>query len=1102
MKQTMSDRLHTWIRAGHGGFYLQSGEEERVDSVLHEVAAMAEMRIREWNLAWGWVNPGNKTPLSMTPQQPPQCALQLAELLDDELDGTLFVIKNAHQVIDGDQLVAARLQQLMLRIQRHHQGRCALVCVDYRQALPAMIEPYMTAITLPLPSAAEIQQQIAHFAAARDITLAAGVSPRLITLLSGLTFREIRQSLAVALEMHGGFDESSLDTLLAEKEQIIAKSGVLEMVKVHESLQDIGGLENLKSWLQRKATILHRLDEAKQQGLPSPKGVLVAGMPGCGKSLTAKAVASLFHLPLLRLDIGSLLGKYVGESEHNMRRALAMAESISPCVLWIDELEKAFAGIGGQGTSEVTSRLLGYFLTWMQEKQGAVFVVATANDVSVIPPELLRKGRFDEVFYVGFPHISERKSILQIQLQDTWDQFDEAQQHQLALKCRDFAGADIQNAVNEAREQAFLDATPLAFDHILAAIAHTVPLRETLRNKVMEYEKKFEEMKLKPASRHEGLSLTQMIALAEHSNPHERLRVALHEECSADLLAKLAGDSDTKVRHAVFANLHCDEKILSRYLDEVTKGKSSDIELMKIAVCHPNAPDSLVKDLVSNEILTEQIKIELAGQDNCPAKLLALFSETDNVRLLSSVFTHPALPHSCMDKHVTHPNPLLRAALASNNQLSEAVQLLLAKDNETNVRAALAANGNLSTIVIQMLANDSDVSVIEKLNMMQNHQEHIENSNRDDVADIARVVISGDVELLSTWAQKRNLSTEAQRRFALQVRDSAPLELFAQNTTLAASVQQLLANEGSENVRLALASNTALIESVQAYLLKTVQPEAKKRLAINPTLAACLQLEMLNEPTEFRQALAGNPALTEEVQTLLLKHHERNEVRVLAKNPALVYPLQHQLLETLYRTKELDQMLAQNSHLDPSLIAKLRTSDSVWVDIYLARNPVIPYGLLLEYCSNGREERVLHSAASHPNLTEEAQAKLMHASLGVLRRLAEHPLLAPAQQLVLAGKGKLEILVALLHNPAISPRCKVTCLSMIAEREELKAGLKEKINKLVTEIGPVKIASSGRIGFFTGTIQETFSKVKGDQLENMKFELARLTAIEEQLVLV
>ncbi|WP_217550300.1 AAA family ATPase [Pantoea sp. GbtcB22] len=1102
MQQTMSARLYTWIRAGHGGFYLQSGEEERVDSVLQDVSELAKMRIREWNLAWGWVNPGNKVPISLTPQQPPQCALQLAELLDDELDGTLFVIKNAHQVIDGDQLVAARLQQLLLRIQRHHQGRCALFCVDDRQALPTLIEPYMTAITLPLPSAAEIQQQIADFVAARDITLIADVIPRLITLLSGLSLREIRQSLAVALEMHGGFNEGSLDTLLAEKEQIIAKSGVLEMVKVRESLQDIGGLENLKSWLQRKATILHQLDEAKQWGLPSPKGVLVAGMPGCGKSLTAKAVASLFHLPLLRLDIGSLLGKYVGESEHNMRRALAMAESISPCVLWIDELEKAFAGIGGQGTSEVTSRLLGYFLTWMQEKQGAVFVVATANDVSVIPPELLRKGRFDEVFYVGFPHISERKSILQIQLQVSWDKFSEEQQQQLALKCRDFAGADIQNAANEAREQAFLDSTPLAFEHILAAIENTVPLRETLRKKVMEYEQKFEEMKLKPASRHEGLSLTQMIALAEHSNPHERLRVAQHEECSADLLAKLAGDSDSNVRHAAFANHHCDEKILSSYLVEVAEGKNSDIELIKIAVCHPNAPVSLVGDLVSKKIITEQTKIELTAQNNCPEKLLVLFVKTDNIRLLSSVLTHPALPHSCMDEHVTHPNSLIRASLAGNTALSESAQLLLAKDTEINVRAALAANNCLTATVIQILANDSDVSVIMALDESQNNEKTFETSEKDDVAEIARIVINGDVKQLSIWAQKRNLSLEAQRRFASHVRDSSALELFAQNTTLVASVQQLLANEGSEHVRLALASNTALVESVQTYLLKTVQPEAKKRLAINPALTARLQLDMLNEASEFRQMLAGNPALTEEVQVKFLKYHRRDELRILAKNPALVHHLQHQLLEAPFHHKDIDQALAQNDHLDPSLIPKLRTNDSVWVDIHLARNPVIPLGLLLEYCSAGREERILISAATNPNLTEEAQAKLMHASLMVLCRLAEHPQLAPAQQLVLAAKERLEILLALLHNPAISMRCKMTCLSMIAEREELRTRLKLKINKIVADIEPIKMVAAIPLGIIGGTIQETIKKVKGDKQENLRYELERLKNIEQQLSLI
>ena len=206
-----------------------------------------------------------------------------------------------------------------------------------------------------------------------------------------------------------------VELAVEEKRQIVKKSGILEMVSAAEGIDDIGGLEELKTWLKRKAAILADLTRAKDFGVDTPKGVMIVGMPGCGKSLTAKAASTLFGLPLLRLDVGSLMGKYVGESESNMRRALQLADAVSPCVLWVDEVEKAFAGIGGAG-AETTSRLFGHFLTWMQEKTKPVFVVATANAIANLPPELLRKGRFDEIFYVDFPSKAERAEILHVHL--------------------------------------------------------------------------------------------------------------------------------------------------------------------------------------------------------------------------------------------------------------------------------------------------------------------------------------------------------------------------------------------------------------------------------------------------------------------------------------------------------------------------------------------------------------------------------------------------------------------------------------------------------------------------------------------------------------
>ncbi|KYK92010.1 AAA family ATPase, partial [Aggregatibacter actinomycetemcomitans] len=208
------------------------------------------------------------------------------------------------------------------------------------------------------------------------------------------------------------------------------------------------------------------------------------GMPGCGKSLTAKAAAALFQQPLLRLDIGSLLGKYVGESETNMRKALAMAEIISPCVLWVDELEKAFVGMSGNNASEVSSRLLGYFLTWLQEKIAPVFIIATANDITALPPELLRKGRFDEIFYVGFPTKKERKKIIEIHLAKAKQKASEFDIDALANECRDYAGADIENAIFDAVKNAFISNDKiLTQDLLLEAIRKTTPLRKTLKDK-------------------------------------------------------------------------------------------------------------------------------------------------------------------------------------------------------------------------------------------------------------------------------------------------------------------------------------------------------------------------------------------------------------------------------------------------------------------------------------------------------------------------------------------------------------------------------------------------------------------------------------------
>jgi SpoVK/Ycf46/Vps4 family AAA+-type ATPase len=297
---------------------------------------------------------------------------------------------------------------------------------------------------------------------------------------------------------------SGMSIIRKEKQQMIKKSGILEMINVKETLDDIGGLERLKSWLKKKAAVYNQYYEAEKWGVDIPKGVLIAGMPGCGKSLAAKAASATFGLPLLRMDMGRLMGKYVGESESNMRRAIELTEASAPCILWIDELEKAFAGIqsGGSG-SEVATRLFGNFLTWMQEKDSMAFVVATANDISKLPPELMRKGRFDEIFYVGLPNPDERKKIFEIHIKKRRrNDLASIDISSLVSKTEGYSGADVEGVVIDAVENAFVDgSSALTTEHIQRAIENTHSLSEIMKESLTNLPKEYENRHFKSASK-------------------------------------------------------------------------------------------------------------------------------------------------------------------------------------------------------------------------------------------------------------------------------------------------------------------------------------------------------------------------------------------------------------------------------------------------------------------------------------------------------------------------------------------------------------------------------------------------------------------------
>ncbi|EJU08123.1 AAA family ATPase [Fusobacterium hwasookii] len=384
-----------------------------------------------------------------------------------------------------------------------------IIVISETETIPKELEKFTSILDIPNMSKDEIEKYILKFSKDNNIKVDEKDIGEVAISLKGLTKLEIDHVLNMIMESKNNISISGRDIIIKEKGQIIKKSSILEIIDFKEKIEDIGGLEGLKEWLKSKAQVFRRLDEAKKFGVDTPKGVLLVGMPGCGKSLAAKASARLFNVPLLRLDIGRLLGKYVGESEHNMRVALKTAESISPCILWIDEIEKAFAGINQDGgASDITKRLFGQFLTWLQEKENTVFVVATANDITAFPPEFLRKGRFDEVFFIDFPNEEEREKIFKIHLEKRGKLNDKINLKELAEKTIGYCGADIEEVVKMTVETIFNvedieneEDSKLMTQDLLDSIKSIDSLSNILADKIEVLKKGYEKFKIKSASK-------------------------------------------------------------------------------------------------------------------------------------------------------------------------------------------------------------------------------------------------------------------------------------------------------------------------------------------------------------------------------------------------------------------------------------------------------------------------------------------------------------------------------------------------------------------------------------------------------------------------
>ena len=503
-KMSMIEKISQYMDAGYPILYMNTFEE--LKGVKSIIAASGARQVLSWSYAEGLVLYKNgevqdlyKNDLAKTP-----IAIVLEQMLMEslyELDGKVIVFKDIHHYLEEPEVISL-LKQLVNEI--NLGADFSIIFLSPIVKIPKELEKFITIIEAEYMGYDAIRKEIVDFIEYQELPKVADkLLDEMAMAFKGLTKFEINNLLALAYANDGELTRADLGLIFEQKKQMIMKSGILEMVNVKESVDDIGGLENLKEWFAKKAKVIKNIHEAEKFGVDMPKGVLIAGVPGCGKSLNAKVASTLFEVPLLRMDMGRLMGKYVGESEGNMRRAIALSEAISPCVLWIDELEKAFAGINGHGGSDVTVRLFGNFLTWMQDKESPVFVVATANNIMDLPPELMRKGRFDEIYFVGLPKADERKKILQIHIKKRRPKdLAGIDLDKLVGKTEGYSGADLEGVVKDAVEDAFANGKQaVTTDDILRMIENTHSLSEIMKEPLEKMNKEYKERKFKNASK-------------------------------------------------------------------------------------------------------------------------------------------------------------------------------------------------------------------------------------------------------------------------------------------------------------------------------------------------------------------------------------------------------------------------------------------------------------------------------------------------------------------------------------------------------------------------------------------------------------------------
>jgi SpoVK/Ycf46/Vps4 family AAA+-type ATPase len=476
----MQEELNILIQAQYPLIYLVTAEEDRAEKEIATIAQMKQQprKLFVWTLTHGMVEYGQ----ARTTQHntiSPEAAI---EWTIREKEPSLFIFKDLHPFKDSP-AVTRWLRDAIASFQGTQKS---IILMSPVQQIPIELEKEVVMLDFDLPDLKALDLVLSQqLDRTRQQRLSSETREKLLKASLGLTKDEAEKVYRKAYVKRGKITEAEVDIVLSEKKQLIRRNGILEFIEEDETIDSVGGLEELKGWLVQRSNAF--TERAREYGLPQPKGMLILGVPGCGKSLIAKTTARLWGLPLLRLDMGRVYdGSTVGRSEANLRGALKTAESISPAILFIDELDKAFGGAGGSGDSDggTSSRIFGSFLTWMQEKTSPIFVMATANRVERLPSEFLRKGRFDEIFFVDLPTQSEREAIFKIHLSKRKRDLERFDMLQLSKVADGFSGAEIEQALIAAMYDAFAQDREFNQLDIISAIKSTLPLSRTMTEQV------------------------------------------------------------------------------------------------------------------------------------------------------------------------------------------------------------------------------------------------------------------------------------------------------------------------------------------------------------------------------------------------------------------------------------------------------------------------------------------------------------------------------------------------------------------------------------------------------------------------------------------